>query len=202
MTKKIALIAASVALLFAGAAQAQTGFRAPTGTSPLYGELGYTWMKFKVEGGPNFDTGFVRGIVGYDFHPNFAVEGMLAFGVGDDTVTVTETAPGVTAVGTAKAKLSSAYGIYLKPKADVGPVELFGRLGYTRARLKGSTLVTVNGTVIDSDSGSSSDGGASYGVGANWKFTPNAYVGLDYMHYYKKDGVKAEGWTLGVGFRF
>ncbi|MBK0391597.1 porin family protein [Ramlibacter algicola] len=197
MKKCIAFAAAAAALLIAGGAQAQ----ARTAASPLYGELGYTQLKLSGEG-LSVKPNMIRGIVGYDFHPNFAVEGMLAFGAGDDSQTFTESAGGTTATGTVNLKVQNAYGVYLKPKADLGAVELFGRLGYTHARVKGSEVITVNGALFSSDSATDSDGGFSYGLGANWKFTPNAYVGVDYMHYYKKDGVKAEGFTVGVGFRF
>jgi outer membrane autotransporter protein len=197
MKQSIALVAAAAALLVAGGAQAQ----ARTATSPLYGEIGYTQLKLTGEGA-SLKPNVVRGIVGYNVHPNFAIEGMLAFGAGDDSITETQTFGPVTATGTATVKVDHAYGIYLKPKADLDAVELFGRLGYTQAKLKGTTVVTVSGAPFSSDSDSSSDGGFSYGVGANWKFSPTAYVGVDYMHYYKKDGVKAEGFTVGVGFRF
>jgi hypothetical protein len=181
MTKKIALIAASVALLFAGAAQAQTGFRAPSGTSPLYGELGYTWMKFKVEGGPDFDTGFVRGIIGYDFHPGFAGELMVAGGTQKDTHFGTTVDP------------RSAVGIYLKPKANFGNIEVYGRLGWTQVRIRASD---ATGT----ESGKDND--FSYGLGANFAFAPRWYAGADWMRYTKKDGVTSEGPTLSVGYRF
>ena len=167
--KLIAIAAASV-LLMAGAAQAQQA-RQVGGT---YGELGYTQFKFSGDGASSAKPGALRGIVGYDFHQNAAVEGMLAFGVRNDQ--------GV--------KVNHAYGLYVKPKVNVADaVELFGRVGYSR----------VKGT---GDGDSSTEGGVSYGLGANFKFSPAAYVGVDYMRYFKKDGISVDGLTVGVGFRF
>ena len=69
---KISLITAAL-LLAAGAAQAQT---APA-TSGLYGDIGYTFLNLKSDG-PSVKPGAVRGIVGWDLHPNVAIEAMLA----------------------------------------------------------------------------------------------------------------------------
>ena len=77
--KRIA-IAAAAALLMLGTAQAQ---QARTAASPLYGELGYTFLNFEG-GGVDADPQALRGIVGYNFHPFFAAEGMLAFGTRSD----------------------------------------------------------------------------------------------------------------------
>ena len=197
--KLIAIAAASTLLMLGGAAQAQQARSTVGGT---YAELGYTQLKFSGEGA-SLKPSALRGIVGYDFHPNFAVEGMLAFGVRDDSISETVVSGTDTATANVKVKLQHAYGVYLKPKANVtDALEVFGRLGYTRAKVKGTADVSLNGVNVGSMSDSSSDGGVSYGLGANFKFSPAAYVGIDYMHYFKKDGVKAEGFTVGVGFRF
>src|SRR4051812_12651975 len=119
--KSVSIAAAAVMLSTAALAQAQAQ------TSPVYGEIGYTMLKIKSEDVGTVHPGALRGIVGYAFHPNLAVEGMLAFGVVSDNVDVS----GVNV----KVKLDNAYGIYLKPKYDVTPqVELFGRLGYTKVK--------------------------------------------------------------------
>ena len=76
------VIAAVAAFAMLGAAQAQT----QTQPSPFYGELGYTFLKLKEEG-LSTRNGAIRGIFGYAFHPNIAVEGMLGFAVNDDSVT-------------------------------------------------------------------------------------------------------------------
>ena len=78
MKKRLATAAA--AFLVLGSAQAQM---APMTTSALYGELGYTFLKMDAFG-TSFRPAAIRGILGWDVHPTFAVEGMLAGGVVDD----------------------------------------------------------------------------------------------------------------------
>ncbi len=90
------------------------------------------------------------------------------------------------------------FGIYVKPKVMLAnSFELFGRLGYADTRLRASANVAGF-----SASGSSSGSSVSYGLGANFNIAPRAYVGVDYMSYYKKDDVKINGVTVSVGYRF
>ena len=179
---KLIAIAAASALLMIGTAHAQQARSAAAGA---YAEIGYT--QFNIDGGgSDVKPGALRGIVGYNVHPNVAVEGMLAFGVKEDDVSV----GGVNA----EVKLKNALGLYVKPKVNVGEAfEVFGRLGYTRAKVEAS---------VGALSGSGSESGFSYGLGANFAFSPRAYVGIDYMRYLKEDGVKTDGFTVGVGYRF
>ena len=165
--KRIA-IAAAAALLMLGTAQAQQARAA----SPWYGELGYTFLNLEA-GGNDADPQALRGIVGYNFHPNFAAEGMLAFGTASDS--------GV--------KLKNAFGVFLKPKYDFGNVEAFARLGWVRSEFK------VGGFSDD-------DNDFAYGVGLNYSFNPRTYVGADYTRYFDKDGVKVDGLTISLGYRF
>jgi outer membrane autotransporter protein len=169
-----------------------------------YAEVGYTQLKISDdEGGGDAKPGAIPGILGYNLHPNVAVEGMAAFGVRDDDVTETVATPFGTFTGTAEVKLRHAFGLYVKPKVDIGDaIEVFGRIGYTRAKLRASASVTVPGGGTASASESDSESGGSFGLGANFRFSPNAYVGIDWMRYLKKDGVKTEGVTIGVGYRF
>jgi opacity protein-like surface antigen len=175
---KLLTIAAVSALLMLGtAAQAQQA------KSPLYGELGYTVLTVK-ESSSGFSASptALRGIIGYDLHPFVAVEGMLAFGVSDDSD------KGV------NAKLQNAYGVFVKPKFNPNEnFEVFGRLGWVKTKFKFSDS-TGSETQSESD--------FAYGVGANYHFNPRMSVGLDYMRYSKKDGVKVDGVTVSFGYRF
>lgn len=173
--KKFTVIAA--AMLIAGAAQAQNNAT----TSQLYGEVGYTALSLK-DSGVDADLGVVRGIVGWNLHPNLALEVMLGTGVKDDKF------QGVTL------KLNRTYGVYLKPKYDFGNgFEVFARVGYADSKLK----LSYQGA-----SASTSDNDVSYGVGASYNFNNNMYGSLDYLSYYDKDGSKANGPTLSFGYRF
>ena len=189
--KLIAIAAASVVLCMAGAAQAQMAGYSTAGRA--YGEVGYTGLKIS---GSRADVqpGALRGILGYNFHPNFAVEGMLGFGVVKDDKDVT--------VGTTRVNVEGnvdyMYGLYLTPKAMLGPnFEVYGRLGYADTHLKN----TATSGFFQSNNDKSGDDW-SYGIGGNWHFSPTAYVGLDWMQYYDKNSTKIEGVTLGLGLRF
>lgn len=198
---KMIAIAAASALLLLGTAHAQQARSAVAGG---YVELGYTHLKISDDqGGSDARPGALRGFVGYDVHPNVAVEGMLALGVRDDRITETvDTTVGPVTVN-GKIKLKNAIGLYVKPKMNVTEaIEIFGRLGYTRAKFEGSASATIPGVGTVSATDDDSESGASIGFGANYRFSPNVYVGLDYMRYIKKDGVKTDGITLGLGYRF
>lgn len=172
-------------LVFAAALLAFGGAYAQKSTLPVYGEVGYSFIKIEDES-DDIKLGALRGIAGIEVHPNVALEGMIGFGVKDENINI---------LGTdVKVKLERFYGLYVKPKLKVtNELELFARLGYAHSKVKASALGT---------SSSDSEGDASYGVGASYSFSPRAYGTIDYMSYYNKDGVKANGVTLGVGFRF
>jgi opacity protein-like surface antigen len=197
---KLIAIAAASALLVLGTAHAQ---QARSALSGGYAEIGYTQLKLSGEGAADAKPGAIRGIVGYDVHPNFALEGMLAFGVRDDNASETFSTGFGPVTATGEIKLKHAFGLYVKPKFDLtDAVQVYGRVGYTRARFEASATATVPGVGTVSASDADSEGGASFGLGANFKFTPNAYVGLDYMRYFKRDGVNVNGLTIGLGYRF
>jgi opacity protein-like surface antigen len=153
----------------------------------LYGEVGYTPLKIEVDDfNGDVKPALVRGILGADVHPNVGVEFMLGLGAKDDTVN----AFGVPV----KTEVERSFGIYIKPKFNpTEQLELFARLGYADTKLKISAL-----GVSDSES----EGDFSFGAGLSYSFTPTAYGTVDYMSYHDKDGVKINGFTLGVGFKF
>ncbi len=148
----------------------------------LYGELGYSVLD--VDGsGSSVDLGALTGTIGYGVHENLAVEGMLAFGVNDDKV------------GGAKVELEHSYGLFAKPRIMLSPnFELFGRLGYVESKLK--TSAPGFSSLTDTD------GDWAYGLGGNYYFDRNTYVSANYLRFYDKDGVKADGVTIGVGMKF
>ena len=176
--KRIA-IAAAAALLMIGSAQAQQATRA---ASPLYGELGYSFLNLKDD-----TTGFdatpqaLRGIIGYNFHPYFAGEAMVAIGTSSDSDQGVD------------AKVRSAFGLFIKPKYEINNFEVFGRLGWARTNARFS---------VPGFSASGSDNDFAYGAGVNYSFNPKMYVGADYMRLLDKDGTKLGGWTISLGYRF
>lgn len=178
---RILPVAAAAALLLVGTAHAQVTTPARAGASPLYGELGYTWLTVKSEPGFKAHPQAIRGVIGYDFHPYFAVEGMAAFGTSSDSDRGVDL------------KLRQSYGVFLKPKYDFGNVEVFARVGWEHHRVR------ARGFGLTADDSAS---GAAWGLGANYNFNPRTYVGVDYLRLRNQNDTKADGVTLSVGYRF
>lgn len=118
----IKLVFASVLALAAINASAQ-----------MYGEIGVTSVNYdETVPGLKFKSSptAIRGILGYEINPNFAVEGLVGFGMSDDNLQVN----GIAVPG-AKFKASSIAGIYAKPKAQFTPeLEGFVRAGFAQSR--------------------------------------------------------------------
>ena len=180
MKKMIRFLSVTAILATAAAAQAQ-----------VYVEGSVTGLTAKesVQGG-NFKAkpSTFSGLVGYGVHPNVDVEGYLALGAGSST----ETVNGVD-FGT-KLKAKSSFGVFVKPKVMVSnELEVFARLGYLENKY---TTTSANTT------GKNTDGSIAYGVGANYYFDKRTYVTGSYMNYNNKDGLKVNGLSVGVGYKF
>jgi opacity protein-like surface antigen len=193
---KNALLAAGVLLALSGTAHAQIVRPTAGGTSPLYGELGYSYLDANgssagadLSGHP----GMIRGIVGYQVHPNAAIEGLLGIGIHDSHHDGTVLGLNYNS----NFRVRSTVGLFAKPKLDFGNFEVFGRVGYAQTRLR------TNLTIGAANSGSNtSNGDFAYGLGANWRFNPRVYAGLDLMRYYDRGQTRIDGVTLSVGTRW
>lgn len=172
--KKIAIAAA---LLAAGVAQAQTG------NSAFYAEGGYQFLNLDYFGA-KADIGGVRGVLGWDLHPNVAAELMVNVGAGDDSIGPFGD----------KAKLKSNTAVFIKPKYALNSqFEVFGRLGWASTKLK------ISGP---SNIGTDSGNDFAWGLGASYKFSKQWYGSVDYTNFYDKDGASVDGVAVSVGYRF
>jgi Outer membrane protein beta-barrel domain len=181
-------LAAAVFSIAAAGAQAQTQTQVP---SKLYGEIGYAAIGLDANDGVDnikARPGAITGVIGYQLHPNVAVEGFLGLGLTKDEIDLNGSPSGV------DAKINNTYGFFIKPGVKVTDnVELFARLGYLRTKL---TLSAGGVSVSDTDTG------AAYGLGVNLNLSKTSYVQANWMSYYKEDGVKARGVALAYGVRF
>lgn len=151
-----------------------------------YGEIGYTSMNYTEPGYPLSPAGVARIIVGAKLMENISLEGMAGFGVSDGSLTIS----GINVTG----RVDSTVGIYSKYTLKLSDAfDLYGRIGFANTKL----TVSVPGLSL-SDSG----GDISYGIGASVKITETIKATLDYMSYYRKDGITADGITFGLGFSF
>lgn len=153
--------------------------------SDYYGEIGYTTAHLKNDkNGFSINPKLARLIVGKEFDKNLAVEGAYAFTTSKDSDVVN----GVKYTG----KVSS-YGIYLKPKMEIAEdIEVFARIGalHTEYSEYSGGKSTANKNRL------------SYGIGIQAKLTKDIYGQVDYMNFYKQNGVTANGFTISVGTRF
>ena len=177
----------SAALVLIAAATAATTASAQTASpeTKFYGELGYTALQYKEPAG-KADLGMGTATIGYEINKNFAVEGALGTGISDDNVNVLGTNVNV--------DVDNSYAVFLKPKAVVAQnLEVFAKLGWAKTKLKGSA-----GGFNASSTGSD----FAYGAGAQYSITPTAYITGGYMKLYDKNSVTADGWNIGVGYKF
>ena len=143
-----------------------------------YGEIAYTPIELKVDGGEPSKPEPIRFIVGKELHKNWAIEAMYTTTFAKDHMVGFD-------------GHITNYGISLKPKIGLTEnTELFARLGVTHSNI---TAAAGNHR---------SSGDFSYGVGLQTKFTPAIYGQLDYMHYHHKDGIRVQGYGVSVGYRF
>ena len=185
--KRITSSALATLLLVLGSAQAQQ--MPQMSWSGAYAELGYTFLKMDAFG-TSFRPGAIRGILGYDFHPYFALEGMAAGGVSDDDKNLT--VGGIPS--NVQAKMDYMYGIWVKPKYQYQQSEVFARLGWahTKAELRRSGFPTRSESQDD----------FAWGIGANYRFRPNAYIGIDWMRYSNQSDTHVDGLTLSAGWHW
>lgn len=159
----------------------------------FYVEAGYTFLNYEEDVWGDTYTSSPKAIrltAGAELSKNVAIEAMLGFNGGNDSVSSGGvTYPSVTF------KIDSMYGVYIKPKMDLAPnLELFGRLGYTNA----------SATLSEPGYGSleASDSDFSYGVGVSYRINSKLSINADYMSYLNKRDYSAKGFTIGLGLQF
>lgn len=148
----------------------------------LYAGADLSQINYK-ESSASLKTLAVVGKLGYKINDNVAVEGRLGTGVSSDSFDDFGTK--------VKVETDNLYGVYVKgmlPIADVASV--YGLVGYTHGKLSNSSM------------GSTSDGGLSYGAGAEFAITKQIGLNLEWAHLYKGDGYKTRALTLGVSYQF
>lgn len=147
-----------------------------------YAEAGYTPLQIHNDNnGFQGEPKLARLTVGKVITDNLAVEGFYAFTVAQDSTTD----HGVTYNLNA-----NMFGAYLKPKVAITQgIEAFARVGAVHSKFD-DEYSSVSGTKL------------SYGLGIQAHLTQNVYAQVDYMNYYKQDGIGAKGFTVSVGTRF
>ena len=193
--KKIVTAAALIAASLAAHAQ-------------FYGEVGYSVTTAKANttyGGVDVSLESkpksLRGLVGYDFTENLALEGIVGFGIGESDVTAK--AAGLS-LDLGKAKLNNVIGLFITPKVQIiDGLEASLRLGVARTSVKSKLVDSIVTTASDYDTQISTS--TAYGLGVRYMIDSQFSINADYMDYGRvgenKD-YKAKGFTIGAGYKF
>ena len=102
--------------------------------------------------------------------------------------------------GTANKTRTTVAAVFAKPNVNVGPVNLYGLVGFASARV---------GFSGNSVSGTDTERGVAYGLGVQYPFARNLSGSVDYVHYLKKNypasaagGLDVDVKAIGVGVTY
>ena len=148
----------------------------------LYVGASVSRFDVSVDGLSNTKPSAVTLKLGEQMSPNLAFEARLGKGLSSDSVNGLDL------------KVNTYYGIYGKGILPVtNDFSAYGLLGYSRGK------VTVGPN-------SATDGGLSYGLGAEYMLTKNASVGLEWARLFRGSvggaDYRVNGLSLGVGYKF
>ncbi|WP_372777855.1 porin family protein [Litorivivens sp.] len=164
-------------LCFAAAGLIAAGASAQQSQPQLYGSASYGLLETEV-GSTDFDTPTLNLAFGGKFNPNFALEGRLGFGVGDDSKNGVEV------------EIEDYIGIYAKPILPVSDViSVYGLLGLAE-------------TTVDTNFGDDDDDDISYGIGISARLNNGIDLFGEYISLYDDDNVEIGGINLGASMRF
>jgi len=163
-----------------------------------YVGAGYTMLTVSPEGGPDLDLSALGVRGGYYFNKYFSVEGRLAFGVGDDSVSEVIDIGFGPETATLTFDLDYSLGVYAVGHIPLTEqFQLYGLVGFTKHE------ITVDASIpsLGSDSESFDDNDLSFGVGAEFDMTKNLSLGVEYVSYFTDgdiDGLKYDTDGLGI----
>ena|SRR5690554_843016 len=165
-------------------AATMTSYAASEGGS--YGGFQYALGTYSEDGFDDANPNALVGRYGKFVNDNFAIEGRIGFGIGDDSISTT--------FGDISIEADTLIGVY-----GLGHVEIndsssvYGLLGFTRGELTAS----ASGITFSDD-----DSGLSYGVGANVGVSDSLALNLEYIQYLSTSDYDFTAIGLGVVFSF
>ena len=171
-------------------------------TGRSYVGAGYTMLTVSPEGGPDLDLSALGVRGGYYFNKYFSVEGRLAFGVGDDSVSEVVDIGFGPETATLTFDLDYSLGVYAVGHIPLTEqFQLYGLVGFTQHE------VTVSASIpsLGSDSEGFDDSDLSFGVGAEFDMTKNLSLGVEYVSYFTDgdiDGLKYDTDGLGITLNY
>lgn len=181
-----------VAFAFAATAIAAPAMAAPISGARVEGVVGYDHVNIDFDGDDEGTGGVLYGLgVGYDF----AVSPTFSLGIDaeatDSTADVGDEETG---------KVSTGRDLYVGGRFTTAISEnfnLYGKLGYTNARIKVS--ITEDG---ESFSEGANGDGIRAGIGGQFALGANSYIGTEYRYSNYEGGFERHQLAGTVGFRF
>jgi len=155
----------------------------------------------------DFDTTALQIRGSFPVENNIDIEGTLAIGISDDSMSDTYYDPffGVYFTDTIKGSLSQALGVFAKFHSDPsGGFQFYGKLGLQMVKYKVEFSETALGTTVFSASTTFDDTGLAYGVGGSFNLSgSNGAVVVEYMKLPAVDanGSDIDSSALSIGFQ-
>ncbi|GGD08973.1 porin family protein [Aquisalinus flavus] len=208
MSKKI-LVATASALVMGGASTAMAQNYATEDTGFYIGG-GYTFLDVETDNDIGDNTNAATARLGYQFTPNWSVEGEGTFGVDDgefdyegseDDFDFDANNDGDiddALIGTGDIGLdyqAAIFGRYTLPVSD--RFDVFARAGYGFTEID-STIELADGTEFRTGG---SENGAAFGAGAAFDVTESSSIRADYTRY-EYDEANADAGTVSYEYKF
>jgi len=167
----------------------------------IYGELGITGLRGSNTAlfSGKFKPTMLRGVLGTSFTPWLNGELMLGIGINSDQIPQPQPAPTVV-----NADVKTLVGVYATPTLHLNDnkAKLYARLGMTNITYSDVKIPVPPPSTIGMTGIFSKSNSFSWGLGGGFNITDRLSLNADYMVYYKHQGEKLDGFTLGLGYKF
>lgn len=144
--------------------------------------------------GEEWSPDAIVGRFGNYLSDNFALEGRIGTGLGDDTITFAAFGGGTIDV---KIELDSLFGVYGVGHHTINEnSSVYALIGLSR----GEATLSATGVIVGSDSETETD--LSYGVGINFGISNAAALNLEYISYMSKNDFDLSAISFGFIRKF
>lgn len=160
-----------------------------------YAGISATQLNYDESDMDDLDLRAIQLQAGYRLNRYVALELRGGVGAGDDSFH--ENVFGVDVNGSVEVDYMAS--ALVKGIIPLGPVELYGVAGYTKAQFDLSVRIPAYGI---SESESDSDGDLTYGLGVSFAPAESISLFVEYMNYYDEDSVEITGYNVGINAYF